>query len=473
MNVKRILTGLVVVVVLAVSGTFIYQQFLAADSVAAAAVADGEESVFAETAVQTGSRAVSAEGVIVPRQSANLSFLIGGEVAEILADEGTVVAAGDPILRLDAANLELGVQQAQAGLTSAEANKAAAQAQLELARVRVNTAQIGVTSAQAQLDLVKAGPRPEELEAAEKGLAAAQAGIAQAAGGRDVQLTISDSQIKAAEANVASEMANYQSIQKNYDAIIDACFKLPDGSEICPLYGTTEENVRAQLEIAKLQLDAAQSGLDSLLAGPTAAQQQAAGGAVAVAVANRDLAQAQLDLLLAGATDEQIRQAEVGVEQAQLGVQQAETAVTQAEAAVTQAEAGVAQAQAALATAEKALARMTLTAPFAGTVASIMVDVGELVSSGAPVVMLADFDEWQVETTDLTELDVVAVEIGSPVEVRVDAIDDELVMGTVTEVSQVSTLIRGDVTYAVTVKLDQSDLPLRWGMTVAVDVLPK
>lgn len=473
MNVKRIVTGLVIVTVLAVAGAFIYQQFFAADQVMAATVSDGEARVLTETAVPVESRSVSAEGVIVPRQNANLSFLIGGEVAEILAEEGTAVAAGDPILRLAAASLELGVRQAEAGLTAAEANLTAAQAQLELARVRVNTAEIGVTAAQAQLDLVNAGPRPEELEAAEKNLAAAEAGINQAAGGRDVQLTISDAQIKAAEANVASELANYRSIKDGYEAIIDACFTLPDGSEVCPLYGPTEERTRAQLEIAELQLNAAQAGLDALLDGPTAAQQQAAGGAVALAMANRDLAQAQLDLLLAGATDEQIRQAEVGVEQAQLAVEQAEAAVTQAEAAVTQAEAGVTQAQAALAAAEKALARMTLTAPFAGTVASIMVDEGEIVSSGVPVVMLADFSQWQVETTDLTELDVVAVAVGAPVEVRVDAIKNEVVTGTVTEISQVSALIRGDVTYAVTVELEPSDLPLRWGMTVAADVLPQ
>lgn len=473
MNVKRIVTGLVIVAVLAVTGTFIYQQFLAADSVVAAPEVAGEATAALDVPVQVGNRAVSAEGTIVPLRSANLSFLIGGEVAEILADEGTAVAAGDPILRLEAASLELGVQQAQAGLTAAEASLAAAQAQLELAQVQVSTAQIGVTSAQAQLDLVKSGARPEELEAAEKGLAAAEASIAQAANSRDAQLTISDAQIKAAEANVAAELANFTGIQDGYDAIIDACFTLPDGSEVCPLYGPTEENTRAQLEIAQLQLNAAQAGLDALLAGPTNAQQQAANGSVALAVANRDLAQAQLDLLLAGATDEQIRQAEVGVEQAQLGVEQAETAVTQAEAAVSQAEAGVTQAQAALTTAENALARMTLTAPFDGTVASILVDAGEIVSTGVPVIVLADFSAWQVETTDLTELDVVAVAVGSPVEARVDAIDDEIVMGTVTEISEVSTLIRGDVTYAVTVQLAPSQLPLRWGMTVEVDVLPE
>jgi multidrug resistance efflux pump len=334
----------------------------------------------------------------------------------------------------------------------------------------VQSAAIGVTAAQAQLDLVKAGPRPEEIAAAEQNIAAAAAGIAQAAGSRDVALTISGAQISAAEANVASATADLRQVQDGYDAIIDACFTLPDDTEVCPLYGTVEENTRAQLEIAQLQLSAAQEGLDALLAGPTSAQQRAASGGIGVASANRDLAQAQLDLLMAGASAEQIRLTEVGVEQAQLGLEQAQTAVTQAEAAVKQAEAGVALAQAGLNAAQTALARMTLKAPFAGTVVTVLVEEGELASSGIPVVVLADMSGWQVETTDLTELDVAAIVVGDSAEVRIDAIDDEVLSGTVTEIATVSTLTRGDVTYAVTVQLDANTLPLRWGMTTFVDV---
>jgi hypothetical protein len=78
---------------------------------------------------------------------------------------------------------------------------------------------------------------------------------------------------------------------------------------------------------------------------------------------------------------------------------------------------------------------------------------------------------WQVETTDLTELDVVAVAVGYPVEVRVDALPDEIIMGMVSDIAVVSTLARGDVTYAATIDLENTDdLPLRWGMTVFVDV---
>jgi len=43
--------------------------------------------------------------------------------------------------------------------------------------------------------------------------------------------------------------------------------------------------------------------------------------------------------------------------------------------------------------------------------------------------------------------------------------------GTVLEIGNSSQITRGDVTYEVTIALDDlNDLPLRWGMTVFVDV---
>ncbi len=458
MNKKQIFIGLIIVAVL---GAFMIRPSVSAETAV---------NQTANSAVQTSNNVVSVEGRIIPLRDATLSFMVGGRVAEIIADEGTAVAAGDPILTLETADLQLGVQQAEAGVTTAEAALTAAQAQLALAQARLTTAEIGVRAANAQLDLTKAGARPEEIAAAEQRVAAANSSITQAAGNRDAALYISEAQISSAEANVASEAANLRAIQEGYDDIINACFDTPDGQTICPLYGTVEETTRAQLEIAQLQLSAAQEALDALNAGPTGAQQRAASGGVAIAIANRDLAQAQLDLLLAGATDEQIRQSEVGVEQAQLGVEQAGTAVTQAEAAITQAEAGVVQAKAQLAAAQNKLDRMTLTAPFDGTVVSIMVDEGEIASTGVPVVIFADMSSWLMETTDLTELSVADLDIGDTAVIQLDAIDNEEISGTITEIAAVSTLTRGDVTYAVTVDLAPNSLPLRWGMTTFMDV---
>jgi multidrug efflux pump subunit AcrA (membrane-fusion protein) len=78
---------------------------------------------------------------------------------------------------------------------------------------------------------------------------------------------------------------------------------------------------------------------------------------------------------------------------------------------------------------------------------------------------------WLVETTDLTELDVVAVAVGYPAEVRIDAIPDEVLQGTVTDIATVANPARGDVNYTITIELEETaDLPLRWGMTAFVDI---
>lgn len=231
------------------------------------------------------------------------------------------------------------------------------------------------------------------------------------------------------------------------------------------------DDLNVQYNAAVANVQAAQAALAELSEGATASERAAAANAVSAAQAQRDAAQAQLDLLLAGTQAEQIAIAETAVTramaaktEAEIGLQQAETAVIQAEAAITQAEAQVAAAQ-------ESLDQRTLTAPFAGTVASLNVEPGEIATAGLPVVTLADFSQWLVETTDLTELDVVAIANGAETAVRIDALPDETLTGTVTDISRVADLTQGDVTYKVQITLDQpDDLPLRWGMTAFVDI---
>ena len=422
-------------------------------------------------AVSAAADIVTAEGQIVPFRSANLSFQLGGTVDEILVSEGDEVAEGDPLIRLDAGSLEVARDQALAGLDAAEAQLDSAVAQLAARQAAVTTAELGVLAAEANLELVKAGALPEEIAAAEEKIRAAEAGIVQAAASRDAALDVPDSQIQGAQANVAAVQAEVDALQEGYDAIIDACFELPTGDEVCPLYGTVEENTRAELEAARLRLNSAQAALDALNAGATAGQRQAASGAVTVAQANRDLAVAELALLLAGPTSEQVRQAEVQVEQALALIEQAQSSVEQAQAAVDQAEAGVLSARAGVAGAEAALERMTLKAVFPGTVGDVRVDPGQLVSPGLPVVALADFGGWQVETNDLSQDFVTDVRVGDPVKVALEAIPGEELNGIVTDIARESQLRRGDVIYVVTVDLEERpELPLRWGMTTIVEI---
>ena len=85
--------------------------------------------------------------------------------------------------------------------------------------------------------------------------------------------------------------------------------------------------------------------------------------------------------------------------------------------------------------------------------------------------ILADFSQWLVETTDLTERDVVEVARGLAVAIEVDAFPGEILAGVVTDISSVSANVLGDVTYSVTVGVtDDQGVPLRWGMTAVVNV---
>lgn len=472
MSWRRIIVIIVVIAALGVGGFYAYQQFTQAETEAAEAEAQAEAEL---AEAQPPEEFVFAEGVVLPERDVNLSLLGGGRVSDIFASEGDFVEAGDPILTLDSVSLEIARNQAGQEVILAEQALASALMQLTAAEAGIRTAETGVLEAQAQLALLLAGPQAEEIAAAEFDIEAATRNVGQAGANRDATLAIRDSQIRAAEANVASQMTILAAIQDQYDDILNDCSEVPteDGGKttICWQYGPVEEAKRAELQEAELQLQSAQSALDDLLNGPTIGQQLAAGGNVTVASANQKLAEAQLALLQADPLAEQIRQAEIGVQLAESGVSQAETAVTQAEAAVTQAEAGLLQAQTNLESADLALERTTLRAPFEGTVATINVEQGELVNPGVPVVSLADFSTWLVETTDLTELDVVTIEPGDEVDVRIDAIPGETLRGTIVDIDTVSTVSRGDVTYVVTIDLgDTSELPLRWGMTVFVDV---
>lgn len=110
---------------------------------------------------------------------------------------------------------------------------------------------------------------------------------------------------------------------------------------------------------------------------------------------------------------------------------------------------------------------LELTAPFAGTVISNDLKPGQAVSP-AVVVMLGDISAWQLETTDLVELDIVTIQSGNPVMITFDAIPDLKLAGTVNRVRQIGQSSKGDISYTVTIDLDETDPRLLWNMKAFV-----
>jgi multidrug resistance efflux pump len=463
MNWQRTVIAVVVVAGLVGLGYWAYAEYLApqpAPDVTAVSIQTDQTN---SLSVRTNLGRVSAEGIIEPLQYAALAFQIGGEVAEILVREGDMVTAGAPLIRLDTADLDVALTQAEARLVQAQANLASANAGLLAAEAALAAAEIDIEAAQVQLELATSMPLTVEIAILESQVAIANAQVAQAAGSRDVALEgPSLAQIQAAEAELAVAIAIRRPIQEAYSQLVRL-----------EITGDSRDRLQIQLNAAEARVNAAQARLDELQSGVPAGERQAAVAGVAVAAAQRDAIQAELALLLAGSKPEQIALAEIGVSLAEAARDEVALVVTQAGTAVTQATAALTQADVALTSAQTARDRLILTAPFAGRIGRIDIEAGEVAAPGVLLLTLANSSSWLVKTTDLTELDVVALMTGHPASIRVDAIPNEVIDGAIIDIALISGLTRGDVVYEVTIRLDETQvtqLSLRWGMTVLVEI---
>jgi HlyD family secretion protein len=136
---------------------------------------------------------------------------------------------------------------------------------------------------------------------------------------------------------------------------------------------------------------------------------------------------------------------------------------------IEMANAGVQRAQALVENAQAKLAQGTLAAPFDGTVTSLSVIPGEYVQSDQAVVTLATLDDFQIETTDLSERDIPNVHVGDPVNIFIEALNKNI-SGKVIRISPRANTVGGDVVFKVTIALDEQPKDLLWGMTTEVEI---
>ncbi len=132
------------------------------------------------------------------------------------------------------------------------------------------------------------------------------------------------------------------------------------------------------------------------------------------------------------------------------------------------AQARLASAKAALKSAQSTIDARVLKATMDGTVVDLSFLPGQQVAVGTSQVALADFSSWIVKTDNLTEMDVTAISVGQKVDVVLDALPEKTFQGEVTQIDSRYEEKRGDITYTVTIKLNQTDPQMRWGMTAAV-----
>jgi HlyD family secretion protein len=413
------------------------------------------------------------------------------------------------------------VDATQAAVDSAKGQLAKLQASARPETIA--QAQANLAAAQADLAFVQGGGRPETIAVAQSSLEQAQAHLAALENGRPEAIAQAQANLAAAQGKLDELKAgpttqqiavSKQAIEQAKDAAYAAGVN-KDGA--CnPAYpGYVCDTAKAQAAAADTAVSQAQAQLGVLVSPPTAAQLQQAQAAVDAARAQLaqtqhpgsasdlaaaqkavDGAKAQLGLAKQPASSADLARAQAAVEvstqqlrlaqqpytQQDLDAAQTEVQRATAQLAVVKAsaraetinagEADVAAAQAALDQANVALADLELKAPFAGIVANLDVKMGEFVQPGVPFASVADTSTWQIDTTDLTELNVERIHPGQAATLTFDAIPGLTLPAKVERVKQLGVEDKGDILYTVTLTPNQPDNRLHWNMTAAVSIQP-
>jgi HlyD family secretion protein len=151
----------------------------------------------------------------------------------------------------------------------------------------------------------------------------------------------------------------------------------------------------------------------------------------------------------------------------------AEAALARAEADEANAKAQVAKAQATLKAEETDLAKTAIRSPINGIVLSRDVEPGQTVAASlqAPVLFTLAEDLTKMELhVDVDEADVGQVKEGQEAEFTVDAFPDKTFPARITQIRYSSQNTDGVVTYETVLKVDNSKLLLRPGMTATAEI---
>jgi len=151
----------------------------------------------------------------------------------------------------------------------------------------------------------------------------------------------------------------------------------------------------------------------------------------------------------------------------------AQAAYDRAEASLLSAKAQVVQSQASLDAEQTTLDKATIHSPIDGIVLERSVEPGQTVAASlqTPVLFTLAEDLTQMELhVDVDEADVGQVAVGQAALFTVDAYPDHSFPAEITEVHFASQTVEGVVTYETVLRVDNSALLLRPGMTATADI---
>jgi HlyD family secretion protein len=409
---------------------------------------------------------VSETGTLEAVTKVDVKSRVAGRLQRIYVRAGDRVSAGDPLAIVDptevsreVAGVKAQLSASRAGLTQSEVNLHLTERQNALA---IRRAEVAVENARVGLRDALVG-----LQTAENGVLQAQSRLTQAAAPTRSQEV---EQAEASIARITAQLADARRLYERRKILVAKGFVAQQEAD----------SAQTQVQLAESDLASARERVGLLREGPR--QEDIATVRVGVDAARIAVDQSKVRVAQARV---QIRSAEVELETARANAAQSRLRAGD----VARSRADVAQIENRLAQQSVQLTETRIVAPISGEITGKYVEEGELVASatagfaqGAALVTIADLSRMQVRV-NVNEVDVARLQVGQPVDVRVDGVSGKTFQGQVTAIApaslsnsqagqtsqsaQANTVVRFEVKITVT----DRDLRLRPGMTAAVDII--
>ncbi|MEL6151269.1 MAG: efflux RND transporter periplasmic adaptor subunit [Chloroflexota bacterium] len=352
---------------------------------------------------------VSATGVIEPERSVDLAFELSGPVANICGREDDDLAQ------------RICIQEGD----SVRQGDILAQLDADELEAAVREAEIALELQELALESLVAPPREVDIIAAEAAVAAAEASIPAAGfGPTREQVEI---------ARVQAELARNQlwQTQLNRDIILSTGREFYDGN-------VGEIQQEGAVSAAEFGVDIAEAQIEATI--------RSGGGAGAIASAEAQLVASQIALenLLEGPDDVDLLRFEIQLDQARLSLESARSALEDSQIA----------------------------APFDGVVAQYNLTPGEDPPVDQPAVQIIDNSAFYVEL-GIDESDVVDIAVGQSVSLRLDALPEAEISGTIERIAITPDPTSTTVVYRARVRLDPTEANVRVGMSTTATIVTR
>jgi HlyD family secretion protein len=127
----------------------------------------------------------------------------------------------------------------------------------------------------------------------------------------------------------------------------------------------------------------------------------------------------------------------------------------------------VAAAQAKVAVAQAEVNQMAIIAPFDGIILTVQTAAGNPVNSGEAAIEMVNLNTLKIDAL-VDESSISSVAVGDKADISMDLLPDATLTGKVTTISAIGTTVNGLVKYTVTIAIDPTDQPVRFGATANI-----